>query len=387
MRWPQGRPQAAVRFGRSVVLEKYLRASYRVGDTYSMRISQVTAWARDEWRRLFEDDSAEAGSAYWMKLSREGRERFLELADLCVLGRETFYEATAGGFLVTPGSEAADLSTAVSRPDWPGGPWPTGADSLLHQVGLMISLSASGHLGEMSGLLRGAEVVYSLPVLSRAVVENCARLFRIYQLPYVLMTPGGAATPAAMKQTFAAADLEILTAAFAARTLAAETLKLDPGDADLARRLRHAEDELTRLQGAYGPLFNPATSDVTSKKTLRLEGLRPYVMTELVDDLIAWLWPDASTRPSPQYRVLSGLAHSSLDAQLALFNVDDSTGTRHLLRSIPLGHVEYLVLVAALVYQRLFARLTGFYDWPVAPLDRFSEGLATTFPGKFTYGD
>ncbi|MGH9190709.1 MAG: hypothetical protein ACRD0Q_11905 [Acidimicrobiales bacterium] len=51
-----------------------------------------------------------------------------------------------------------------------------------------------------------------------------------------------------------------------------------------------------------------------------------------------------------------------------------------------MSHLEDMVFLAGLVWQRTFARLTGFYDWPDEPLDRYSELLATTFPDNFSYG-
>ncbi len=117
---------------------------------------------------------------YWRSLDKAAQTRLDELAELCELGRTSFHQASANGFFAHSGSEAELLQTATTRSDWPAGPWPISAANPLHQIGLMIGLSASGHLGEMSGLLRTGEVMWSLPLVSRAVVENCGRLFAIY---------------------------------------------------------------------------------------------------------------------------------------------------------------------------------------------------------------
>lgn len=329
-------------------------------------------------------DSGE-DAAYWTAFSETARIRLNELADLCEVGRETFAQSSNEGFTAREGAESMRFEAAATGPDWPGGAWSTGAATPIHQVGLMIALQAAGHLGEMAPLLRPGEVIWSLPLLSRGVAESCSRLFAIYVRPVLSEAPGSV-SPEAMKQVFAAAYLEVLSAGFSARRLASETLDLDAANVGAQEQLVHAESELSRLQGAYGALFDPSTTDVSTANRLALEGRRIATMTDLLNDLAAWMWPDSTRRPPPLYRVLSGLAHGSLDAQIALFNVEDTAEGRQLTRSIPVEHVEYLVLVGGLLFQRTFARLAGFYDWSEGPLNRYSELLAETFPDRFTYG-
>jgi len=319
-------------------------------------------------------------------LSETARIRLNELADLCEVGRETFAQSSNEGFTPREGAESMRLEAATEGPDWPGGAWPRGAAAAIHQVGLMIALQAAGHLGEMGALLRPGEVMWSLPLLSRGVAESCSRLFAIHVRPLLGLAPESV-PPDAMKQVFGAAYLEVLSAGFSARRLASETLALDADNSSAQEQLAHAERELSRLQGAYGDLFDPSTTDVSTANRLVLEGRRRATMTDLLNDLAVWMWPDSTKRPPPLYRVLSGLAHGSLDAQIALFNVEDTPEGRQLTRAIPVEHVEYLVLVSGLLFQRTFARLAGFYGWSDDPLDRYSELLAETFPERFIYGE
>ena len=325
-------------------------------------------------------------TAYWTEFGADVRSRYAELADLCTLGREMLFEGSQIGFIARSGTEAAGFEAAVVRQDWPGGPWPQGASAPIHQVGLMIALQAGGHLGEMATLLRSGEVVWSLPLLARAVAENCARLYAIYLRPLLGCRPNDV-TLAAMKQVFAAAYLELFTSGFSAVTFATETLGLDPTNGEAREQHDHAMAELQRRQNAFGVLFDPVSTDVSSKRALRLEGLRPPTMTVLLDEMTAWLWPDPSTRPPPQYRKLSGLAHASIDTQMTLFKIEDSPQGRRLTRSISVEHIDYLVLIAGLLFQRALARVTGFYGWPEDPLHRYSDELARVFPGTFIYGD
>jgi hypothetical protein len=236
-------------------------------------------------------------------------------------------------------------------------------------------------------LLQQGEIVYSAPLLACGVLENCARLFAIYVRPLLGVDPSAAPpTSDDWKRVYAAAYLEVLGSAFSAVQLADATAELDPSNADFVQAQQHAQAELARLQGAFGPLFDPATTDVTSKGRLAMEGQRPTTMTALLNEIAEWMWPDPANRPAPLYKVLSGYAHSSLDAQIALYEMDDSTGTRQVKRSVPLAHIDYNVAVAAIVFQRMFARLVGFYAWDEAPLHAYSEHLAQVFPEQFTYG-
>lgn len=325
-------------------------------------------------------------SAYWARIDPAAASRLRELATLCERGRDAFHASSRSGFLAHAGSEAELLQSATTRADWPGGPWPKGAADPLHQIGLVIAMSAAGHLGELAGLLRSGEVMWSLPLLSRGVLENCARLFAIYVRPFVSCKPGDESSPRVLKQVLAAAYLEVLSDAFGTVALTREVADFVLGDPDRQEDLQNAEAELSRMQAAYGSLFDPTSSDVSSKKNLRLDGVRPALMTGLVNDLAAWMWPDPAQRPAPLYRVLSGLAHSSLASQLLLYKIDDATGIRRLERNIPVEHIDYLVLVPALLFQSTLARLVGYYGWPEDHLHEYSEGLEKVFPDNFTYG-
>jgi hypothetical protein len=218
------------------------------------------------------------------------------------------------------------------------------------------------------------------------VVENCARLHAIYVSPFVSAGRGTESSPQVLKRVFATAYLEVLSDAFNNVVLAREVSALAPDDHERAQELQKAEADLVRVKNAYGSLFDEATSDLSSLKKLRLGGVRPQTMTRHVKDLANWMWPNPVHRPAPVYRVLSGLAHSSVAAQLSLYTVNDTPETRRLERQIPIDHIEYLVFVPALLFQRALARLVGFYGWTETHLDKYSEMLARVFPENFAYG-
>jgi len=303
-------------------------------------------------------------------------------AELCRLGRATLFASKLAGFSAHVGTEAAKWQHATTLPTWPGGPWPKdGPANSLHQVGLMFANSAGGRFGEMGALLDQGEVAWSLPTHSRGILELLASLFRIYVRPF---TPSPV-PPHAANRMYAAAHLEMIDAAHSARTLCATHLALDPDDAERQQVLRNAENELDRLIKAYGPHYDRTTTTLTNSRNLRLGGVALGTMTAAVDDLAAWVWPARNSRPVSLYRLFSGHAHSSLDADLQLYGISDQPNRRELKRNVDRDFIALNLFIVALFFQRIFHRLATFYGWDQEPLHTYSTRLAQLFPDKFTY--
>ncbi|MGH9189862.1 MAG: hypothetical protein ACRD0Q_07510, partial [Acidimicrobiales bacterium] len=113
-----------------------------------------------------------------MAIEERNAHRLDELARVCAAGRDEFAVVANDpnpGFLPRPGSEAAFMDALATSGMWPGGPWPEGSANGLHQVALVLALASSGHFGEMATLLRGRDCAWSMPLLSRAVIESSAR--------------------------------------------------------------------------------------------------------------------------------------------------------------------------------------------------------------------
>jgi hypothetical protein len=247
----------------------------------------------------------------------------------------------------------------------------------------MLMNSAAGRLGELGALLEAGEVFWSPPMHARGVMEVCARLFRIYIRPY--LPYANSVSPEAIKAMFAAAHREVIESAFAAKKLADAYRALDPGDADRSAELSHAEGEIARLIAAYSPHYDAAASDFSSMSKLKLEGIGSATLTELVDDMAEWIWPNPTERPKPLYRVFSSHAHASLDADIRLYNIKEADGQRVLTRNLPEGFVDSTVATALAMFHRIFARVVGFYGWDVDILNGFGDRIATTFPEHFFY--
>ncbi len=328
---------------------------------------------------------SDAITGYHSRVSAAARGRHEELADLCRLAREAYFEASARGFYPAPGSEARTFDDATQASTWPGGPWPAGGPSAsLHKVGLMLSNSSAGRLGEMGVLLTAGEVFWGLPGNARGVLEPVARLFRIYTQPFLPIT-AVPPTAEAIKKMFATAHRELFDAAFSARKLAIAHRDLDPGDQARQDAVDSAEKNLARLISAYGPLYDSASTNLTSARHLQIEGVGRRSMTELIDDMTEWMWPDPTKRPRPLYKVFSGHAHASLDADGQLYENVVQDGRERVTRRLSEEFIDSSVAPAAVLFQRVFARLVGFYNWDEAPLHRFSERLAVVVPA-FTYG-
>lgn len=307
-------------------------------------------------------------------------------ARLCRLGRDALFTSHEAGFDANAGTEAAESQRRCTDAAWPGGAWPSsGPGDALHQVGLMLSNSAGGRLGELAALLDSGEIAWSLATHVRGVLEVCGDLFRIYTRPYVPHV-GNAIPDEAVLEMFANAHLLIVQSAFTARTLCQTYLDLDPSDAARQAALRHADSELARIAGAYGQHYDPTTTDTSSRNRLALGGHRLDAMTTVLDHLAAWMWPDPRIRPRPIYRTFSGHAHTSLDADSTLYDIEDSPTRRSLTRRVERDFIIANVAAANIVFQRTFSRLTGYYGWDEGPLHAFSEELARSFPQHFAYG-
>lgn len=324
---------------------------------------------------------------YHAEMSEALATRLAELAELCRLGRHNFHVASGvDGFRPIPGTESEVADQATLQADWPYGPWPGDGPALqMHQVGLMVSNSAAGRLGELAALLEAGEVMFSLPTHSRGVMEQCARLFRIYTQPYLPHIGTYPMPPAATKAMFAAAHLEMFDGVFSALKLAQLYLDADPTDADRQAEVTHVTAELNRMQGAFTPLYDAATTDLTNPNKLKIEGAELQKMTPLVNEIAEWIWPDPAKRPKSMYKDFSGHAHGSLDADIELWEIVDSDSRRDLIRKLPRDFVETNVLTALALFHRAFARLVGFYGWDEEPLNEFGDSIVAAFPGRFTY--
>jgi hypothetical protein len=326
----------------------------------------------------------DAKSGYWVGVSDEQMLEFTVWADLCRRGRNAYFRANGVGFDANPGTEAEYCAHAVTKADWPGGPWPVpGSANTLHQVGLMLMNSAAGRLGELAALLDAGEVFWSPPMHARGVMEVCARLFRIYTQPYLPHTR--AVPPEAIKAMYAAAHREVIEAAFSARNLAEAYLALDPSDERRVNDFAHAEAEIARLVGAYSPLYDGTRSDFSTMRKLKLEDVGEVTLTGLVDALAEWIWPEPTERPKPLYKAFSGHAHASLDADIQLYRIEDSAGRRSLTRRLPEGFIDNSVLTAIAMFHRAFGRIVGFYGWDDNILNEFGDRVAVVFPDHFKY--
>ena len=322
-------------------------------------------------------------AGYFTTVSDEHRRQFAAWADVCRHGRDAYFRSNAAGFDANPGSEAETCKRASLANTWPGGAWPDpGPGDMLHQVGLMLANSAAGRLGELGALLDQGEVFWSLPMHARGVMEICARLFRIYMQPF--LASAGTPSDEEMKVMYATAHFEIISSAFSAKKVAEAFLALDPGDADREAQLAHVDAEIDRLVAAYGPHYDPALTKTDRASTLMLGGVVAANMTDLVDSFAAWTWPDPKVRPRPLYRVFSGHGHTSLDADMELYRVEDVDGRRVMTRLLDDGFVETFVLTALAMFHRTFARIVGFYGWDETTLDGFAEHIAAEFPDGFT---
>lgn len=315
---------------------------------------------------------------YNLQIPIKEQQRLDELAEVALSGREMFHGAFEPGFFGHAGSEAEWISRSALGSDWPGGSWSKDEVDPFHLVGLMISQSAAGQLGELAALLRAGEVSYSAVLVGRGVIESCARLFRLYWRPFIGVDSNVGPTVAVCKSAFAAAYLEVMDAAFNAENLATKRSRSNPDSQVLTDQVESAAAERLRLTEAYGPLFE--RKDTTSRKRLMLDNFKISSMTDAVEEMIAEMWADSEAMPLAVYTVLSGYAHSSLDSQIHLFVNQESDGVATFTRTVPIEHIEYSVAICAVVFQQIFERLVTFYGLPSDEPRIYRQMLANAFP-------
>lgn len=114
--------------------------------------------------------------AHWQITPPALSARLVEISALFLQCRETFFEMS-DRYRWSPASEspAAQAAADLPSPDTQV-PDPRGETGhrMIAEVVQTFLLTASGHLGGLSALYANGEVLFSPPLLIRAVIENCA---------------------------------------------------------------------------------------------------------------------------------------------------------------------------------------------------------------------
>lgn len=311
--------------------------------------------------------------SYWQDVPPEFADRIGQLSRLFLKSRDTFH-VIVGLYRWLPGDRSPAAADAVDLPspdpdvDSPHGE--TGHRMIADVVQTLL-LTASGHMGALGSLYSSHEVLFSPPLLTRAVIENCAHAV------WVL----GDDPDEPSEERLARAYLEELLSAEEAR----KNLGRMHGKTNPAYVLLDAEYKALKAQ--ILSRFPTATkSDLGDRRlnSQRLEGL---------EDTVLWMYEltmrsgGTISRESASgiYGSLSAKTHPTLyPSRLRRTWVDDpATGFRTANQTMEIGSVEAEARAALAAYYNALTYTTSYFGWPTTALEELETELAATIPTFF----
>ena len=310
---------------------------------------------------------------YWQDVSPDFRARLDELAALFLACRSAFHE-TADTYRWEPavGSPAAGDAAVLPSPDTavPNPHGETGHRLIAEAVQIFL-LSASGHMGGLASLHTSAEVLFSPPLLIRAVIENCAHAIWIL----------GDDPDESAENRLARVYLEELKSA--------EEAKKNAG------RLRSKADKTyLRTEAAYKELktqilgrFSGASKEELGKWSLhgqQLPGLEAavmwmYALTEKSGGTI-----DQDTA-SGIYGLLSNLTHPTLYPvrEQRTWVHDAATGLSVSQLRKEADSIDRDARMVLAAFYNALNYVTSYFGWPTNILDELEVKIQEAIPGFF----
>lgn len=311
--------------------------------------------------------------SYWQEAPPEFGERLIELSALFLKCRDTFHEISDRyRWAPEPGSPAAEDAAELPSPD-PQVLEPHGETGhrMIAEVVHTFLLTSSGHLGALASLYASHEVLFSPPLLIRAVIENCAHAL------WVL----GDDPDESSANRLARAYLEELLSAEEARKNAGRT-----------RTKTHASYK--RFDGEYKALkaqilarFPSTTRSDLGERVLsgqQLPNLEAAVIWMYELTLRAGGTIDGKAA-SGIYGLLSNMTHPTLypARQRRVWSEDPGDGYRLANMSIDIGSVEAEARAALAAFYNALSYTTSYFGWPTAVLEALEATIAETIPTFF----
>lgn len=180
---------------------------------------------------------------FWLYAPPGVESRLAELAELFAASRAFFFDIAQDEhhWAPSPGSLAAE--DLVNGEAGPGGPWSEEPVRLMIDVLSNYLLTAAHHLGGLAILHKGQEVLLSPPLLTRAILENCARVFWVLD-----------GRPLFAPQDTTQVDHLALTRVRVARAYLEEFLSAQEAKTVAGRLGEKSGDTYKAAQAAYGDL-------------------------------------------------------------------------------------------------------------------------------------
>ncbi|MCG7413458.1 MULTISPECIES: hypothetical protein [Microbacterium] len=309
--------------------------------------------------------------SHWQSASPEFNARLQELAALFYACREAFH-ATADSYHWSPakGSPAADDAIALPSPD----PLISDRDGetghrLIAGVVQTFLLTASGHFGGLASLYTSGEVLFSPPLLIRAIIENCAHAV------WVLGEEGDHP-----ENRLARGYLE--------EFISAEEAKKNAGHMHGRAHASHVHsaESYGRLKRQILARFDDASKEALGRKELHGETLPSpadavkwmYALTEAAGGTVT------QEQASGVYGFLSNMTHPTLypARQRRGWYSDPDHGHRVAFLHVEMGSVEGEARAALAAFYNALNYTTSYFGWPTTVVDSLQtkiEGVIPTF--------
>lgn len=311
--------------------------------------------------------------SYWQSPSPEFRVRLEELSTLLLTCRDAFHE-TAHTFHWTPapGSPAAEEFGLLPSPDTLV-PEPHGGETghrLLAEIVQIFLLTASDHLGGLASLYAKNEVMFSSPLLVRAIIENCAHAI------WVLGEEGELA-----EERIARCYLEELKSA--------EEAKKNFGYMHGKAHQSHAQasEEYSRMKKQILARFPDASKEMLGEGKLndqRLPRLEEcvrlmYSLTEAAGGTIT------QEQASGIYGYLSNMTHPTLYPARARrkWVHDETSGHAVAIMHISIGSIENDARAALAAFYNALNYVTSYFGWPATIMDTLEAKIEAIIPTFF----
>lgn len=311
--------------------------------------------------------------SYWQSPSPEFSVRLEELSTLFLACRDAFHE-TADTFHWTPapGSPAAEDAGLLPSPDTLV-PEPHGGETghrLLAEVVQIFLLTASGHLGGLASLYAKDEVLFSSPLLIRAIIENCAHAI------WVLGEEGESA-----EDRIARCYLEELKSA--------EEAKKNVGymRGKTHQSHAHASEKYSRIKKQILARFPDASKKIlgegkiNDQKLPRLEECVKlmYSLTEAAGGTIT------QEQASGIYGFLSNMTHPTLYPARARreWVHDETSGHAVAYMHVGIGSIENEARAALAAFYNALNYVTSYFGWPATIMDALKAKIEAIIPTFF----
>lgn len=310
--------------------------------------------------------------SYWQSPSPEFSARLEELAALFLACRHSFHEiADTYHWLPAPGSPGAQDAVALPSPD-PKVPSPQGETGhrLLAEIVQTFLLTASGHLGGLASLYLSGEIVFSPPLLIRAVIENCAHAV------WVLGEEGEDAE-------------DRLARCYLEERKSTEEAKKNSGymHGKTTSSYAHAAEVYKEIQRQTLARFPDTTMEDLGR--YKLHGQELPRLEDSVKDMYALTEAAGGTVTVKQaegiYGFLSNMTHPTLypARQRRGWYSDPEHGHKVAYLHIEIGSTEQEARAALAAFYNALTYTTSYFGWPTTIIEALEARLEAVIPTFF----